>query len=797
MQVLLRDSSTQASNVRRWLINGVGIPNQSPNLNYIFQNTLLRDSVYTIQLAVRNDLGFNCRDTATQTIRIFSKPRSNDLIVTPTEGCSPLDVQFFGNVENAVNYLWDFGDGGSLSDTGQNQNHTFVNFSPVGNQVYTIRRIAQSVKGCTDTTLTSVIVKPRTQAIISTGLVTSGCSPLQISFSAANSVNYSTVEWNFGDNSPINTSETPAHVFTNASDTQQVYRVRLIARKNQLNSCPDTAFVLITVNPSPAPAFSMSSSIGCGPLADTLVDLSTGGSQSYWTFNSGGISTTLIPDSSGYADTLIQNPNFVTKTVQVIQTVITAQGCSATTSQTIQVFPNLTSTFAVDTSGCHPHLAKFINNSENFQGSYSWNFGNGNFSAEKNPLHLYENFTNRDTTFQVTLTSISPVGNCTKTSNQTVRVYATPRADFAFLSDSSIQLPVSSINIGNRTRFRESWKYQWTFDDGTGISTDSSASFTHVFPLGNAYFTDTNFVISMVATSPRGCSDTLRKTMAILPGRPVAAFDVTPRIICAGKQVQFTNQSSFASEWEWTYQDAPGSPNITIKNGNPNVFFGSPGRKTVKLKVKGLGGSDSLTKFDHIFVYAKPSSYFEVLPLNKEVVAPEDEATFFEIPPCDDTSGCKFFWNFGDGTTDTLFDNQPVRHRYLSAGKYNISLLVTNSLGCSSGLTRDSIRAVQARDISVPNAFIPLNVPGGCPIDNFKRLPTCIFYPLSSGMVGIQMQIFNRWGQQIFASYELGEGWDGFYQNQPVPPGTYVYKIVAEFSNGDVQTLTGDVTVIR
>ncbi len=796
LSITLEDSSTLASNVRRWIINGVTLQNQAEILPYIFQNPLLQDSIYTIKLAVRNDVGFNCLDTATRQIKVFSKPRANDLIVSPGIGCSPLLVNFFGNAENATQFDWNFGDGETASVDSQNLSHTFVNFSPTANQTFNVVRISRSQRGCTDTTTRQVTVKPRTEAIIS-ALSTTGCSPLTVQFSAANSVNFSAVEWNFGDNTPINTAENPVHVFNNPSDTVQQYRVRLIARKNQVNSCPDTSYRIITVNPAPAPGFSMSNSIGCGPLPVLFTNLSTGGQSSFWTLSSGGVSTTLYPDAAGLADTLIENPNFVTKNLQVVQTVISAQACTSSTTQSIQVFPNLTAQFNHDTSGCHPHLVKFLNTSENFLGTYSWNFGDGFLSSEKNPLHLYENFTDRDTTFQVTLTSISPVGNCTKTQSRVVRVYAAPKADFVFLSDSSIQLPVNSITIGNKTRFRDSWKYKWTFDDGTGIFTDSSASFTHTFPLGNEYFTDTNFVISMIASSPRGCTDTLKKTMAILPGRPVAAFEVTPRIICAGNQVQFTNLSSFASEVEWTYQDAEGSPNITIKGGNPSVFFGSPGRKTIKLKVKGLGGKDSITKFDYLFVYAKPSSYFEIIPVNKEVVAPEEDASFIEIPPCDDSLGCTYRWDFGDGTGDTLPDNQPVRHRYLTPGKYRISLLVTNSLGCSSVLTRDSIRAVAARDISVPNAFIPLNVPGGCPIEDSKRLPNCVFYPLTSGMVGMKMQIFNRWGMLLYESFGLGEGWDGFYQNQPVPGGTYVYKINAEFSNGDVQTITGDVTVIR
>ena len=796
MALTLTDSSTLASNVRRWLINGMALQSQSDILNYVLNNPLLQDTVYTIQLAVRNDIGFNCVDTATKKIKVFSKPRSNDLIVSPASGCSPLLVTFTGYAENAIQYLWNFGDGVDSLTSSQVISHSFFNFSPTANQVFNVTRIASSVKGCTDTTTRQVTAKPRTEAIIS-ALTTSGCSPLSVQFSAANSVNYSSVEWNFDDNTVNSSSVNPLHVFTNNSDSIQILRVRFVARKIQTNSCPDTSYINITVNPAPVAGFSMSNSIGCGPLPVIFTDLSVGGSSSYWTLNAGGISTILLPDTGGLADTLIDNPNFISKNIQVIQTVTSAEGCTSTKTQNIQIFPNLTAEFNFDTSGCHPHLVKFLNTSENFLGSYSWNFGDGSSSSEKNPLHLYENFSDKDTVYNVTLTSISPVGNCEKIRTSKVKVYASPRADFGFQSDSSIQLPVNSITIRNKTRFLGAWTYKWTFDDGSGIFTGNDPVFTHQFPLGNDYFTDTNFVISLVAISPRGCTDTLKKTMVILPGKPVAAFEVTPKIICAGNQVQFTNLSSFSSESEWTYQDTEGSPNITIKGGNPVVYFGSPGRKTIKLKVKGLGGRDSITKYDYVFVYAKPSSYFETIPLNKEVVAPEEDAIFIEIPPCDDSLGCTYRWDFGDGTGDTLFDNQPVRHRYQGPGKYKISLLVTNSLGCTSVLNQDSIRAVAARDIAVPNGFIPLNTPGGCPIDNFKRLPNCIFYPLTSGMVGMNMQIFNRWGQLLFENNELGKGWDGFYLGKALPGGTYIYRIVADFSNGDKQTLTGDVTLIR
>jgi gliding motility-associated-like protein len=42
-----------------------------------------------------------------------------------------------------------------------------------------------------------------------------------------------------------------------------------------------------------------------------------------------------------------------------------------------------------------------------------------------------------------------------------------------------------------------------------------------------------------------------------------------------------------------------------------------------------------------------------------------------------------------------------------------------------------------------------------------------------------RMQIFNRWGDLLFVSNTMDEGWDGTYQGVLSPPDTYVCKIEA------------------
>jgi gliding motility-associated-like protein len=57
--------------------------------------------------------------------------------------------------------------------------------------------------------------------------------------------------------------------------------------------------------------------------------------------------------------------------------------------------------------------------------------------------------------------------------------------------------------------------------------------------------------------------------------------------------------------------------------------------------------------------------------------------------------------------------------------------------------------------------------------------------------------IYNRWGQPVFDTIEPTEGWDGFFKGNPVPSGTYSYKITFKDANNEDQIMVGSVTVIN
>jgi gliding motility-associated-like protein len=90
----------------------------------------------------------------------------------------------------------------------------------------------------------------------------------------------------------------------------------------------------------------------------------------------------------------------------------------------------------------------------------------------------------------------------------------------------------------------------------------------------------------------------------------------------------------------------------------------------------------------------------------------------------------------------------------------------------------------------LPNAFSP---DGDGLNDEFKPVEKYDFVET------YQLSIYNRWGQLIFVTSDISQGWDGTFKGNPVPGGSYVYRIVftAYPDYSEKQTRTGSVVVVR
>lgn len=126
----------------------------------------------------------------------------------------------------------------------------------------------------------------------------------------------------------------------------------------------------------------------------------------------------------------------------------------------------------------------------------------------------------------------------------------------------------------------------------------------------------------------------------------------------------------------------------------------------------------------------------------------------------------------------------------LSEGKISYYVKALENSGNPFGFRTESqsniVFIIQPPRIYVPNAFTP----GGLnPI--FK--PICLFVDHQY----YWFAIYNRWGEEIFSTNDINEGWDGTYKGDKVPQGTYTYVLQVRFASGQVFQKRGGVMVLR
>lgn len=88
--------------------------------------------------------------------------------------------------------------------------------------------------------------------------------------------------------------------------------------------------------------------------------------------------------------------------------------------------------------------------------------------------------------------------------------------------------------------------------------------------------------------------------------------------------------------------------------------------------------------------------------------------------------------------------------------------------------------------------WMPNNMTPNCDCLNDVFIPqtTC---PISA----YKLVIFDRWGQQLFETEDLSEGWSADYEDHPVPDGTYYWVLNYTTPEGKIVDRRGHLMVLR
>ncbi|GAC1589030.1 MAG: hypothetical protein NVS3B8_02910 [Chitinophagaceae bacterium] len=685
---------------------------------------VLYQTAGTHKITLVADFG-SCKDSVSKSIKILPKAIAG-FTAGKTASCkAPFTVQFSNLTTGAINYKWLFGD--SSSSTLQNPSHTYVQ-----NGSYTVTLIVTNNNGCADTLKQTNYINVLPADIRIAGLPVLGCAPVVFSpfYTVKSVVPVTGYIWNFGDGTS-STSDHPYHVYSTAG----TYSVSLVY--TTADGC--TGIInyadAVQVGQKPAAAFTATPTHACASTPIVFTDKSTG-KITDWLWNFGdGITDTSRNPGHFYNDTGYFH----------VRLIVSNNGCSDTLliPKFIYINPPVAK-FAIDVQCSDPFHFAFTNYSVGAS-SWSWDFGDGTSSTDKDPVHIYSN----QGTYVVKLMVTN--GTCTHIASYRARIIV-EKADFTASSlvvckGDSVLLQSAGFNAGNILA------YKWT----SGYSTDTSRN------IKVAYNKSGQYSIRLAITNINGCTDTITKTSYITVNGPTADFNGINNSAClkTGGTIQFsdaatTDGTHAIKKWQWNFGDgitqayssAPFAHTYTAK-----------GYYTVGLKVTDTEGcSDSLSKFNQIYI-ANPMAAFR----SNDTMSCQNRPVIFS----NNSSGqsLNYSWGFSDAASSA--QQEPV-HNFATVGIYDAWLKITDKYGCM-----DSVFKPAYIHIDEPKArFIMSDSASTCPplVVNFTN----------------QSKYYKQF------SWDFGDG-TGTVVDNPVHyynyPGTYSARLVVTSPGGCTDTI--------
>ncbi len=258
-------------------------------------------------------------------------------------------------------------------------------------------------------------------------------------------------------------------------------------------------------------------------------------------------------------------------------TVTASSGADSTDSVTVTIdVPKVKASFTPTPSGL---TVKFTDESTGNPTSWSWEFGDGEASDERNPLHEYR----RAGSYRVFLTVAN--AEASDSTSQLLAIGAV--ASFETEPDPPKGLEVQFKDTSQPVPI--AWK--WKFGDG------GTSSLQH--PI-HTYARSDEYRVRLEVTTENSGKDKTSKVIRVkeeLPDPPVAAFNIPPNSDRNGLTIIFRDGSGSSgggkpTSWKWEFGDGKSST-----EQDPIHTYSVAGTYAVTLTVANAAGSDSVTKF--------------------------------------------------------------------------------------------------------------------------------------------------------------------------------------------------------
>lgn len=620
---------------------GTGATSNQPNPSF----TYTTPGTYTVTLQVTTANG--CTVTSSLPIYVGVKPKPS-FTATPINACVGQPVVFTNTSTNANGYVWNFGDGGGSTDVSP-----IYSYSVAGTYSVTLTAVNN---GC-DSAWTSpiaIVVSPPTAYL---GYTYNCDTPKKVAFRDS-SIGATSRLWLFGDGG-TSTQANPSHTYANFG----TYTVKLIAYNNP-SGCTDTVTQVINILNNNVQILANDTAICKGDSVKFTASFAGGAIALDYEWTVAGV---YYPDS---AQSLTHTFPLSGK-YDVIAWIKDANGCwdSLKKSNWILVPQPVANFTAIPLSGCAPLVVTFTDQSTDLSPAFittrAWTFGNGNSATVSTPTAT-ATYPNAGV-YTVNLKVTDNVG-CTDTITKAGFIEARKPTAAFFVADpqACLNQPLTFSSTSSGVGL----SYFWNFGDG---STSTQAQPIHAYSALGTY------TVKLVVTNAEGCKDSSVMVDYINITQPIASFSISDTLsICPPLQASFTNNSTGATTYSWSFGDGNSS---TFPN--PNNVFTAPAIYPIQLIATDAAGcSDTATGTVNILGYNGSLTY---TPLSG--CAPLEvsfSATLVNVP--------SIIWDFSDGTT-TPATSSTITHVYTTPGKFVPKLILSDGAGClNSSVGTDTIK---------------------------------------------------------------------------------------------------------
>ncbi|WP_322973917.1 PKD domain-containing protein [Pedobacter sandarakinus] len=361
------------------------------------------------------------------------------------------------------------------------------------------------------------------------------------------------------------------------------------------------------------------------------------------------------------------------------------------------------------------------------------------------------------------------VGDCVSSVSQIAvqSVDLKPEADFSVIINNKCE-PNQSFSFVNASK--NYTKISWDFGNDV-VSNVVSTNDSRVV----RYATTGARTVTLKIETDNGCIATKSLDLLVELSPEVPQIAVNQPLFCIKDVIKLSVPEQPGVAYAWT-----GPNNFTASTNAveiPIIDFNQAGTYQVTLTAGSCSAAPATIIIPPI---AK-------IPTAKFYTEPNFNIKFAVPAPINfintSTDADDYEWDFGDGQTSN--EISPT-HTYRIDGLFKVKLTAFSKNGCFNSIILGDLLVKKEGSIYTPNAFSPngdgVNDEFVVGVTNLKRY---------------RIQIYNRYGSQVFFTDNIFDNWKGTFKNGELPVGVYYYVILGTTLSNENVKFSGSVTLLR